>query len=269
MVDDNQTSRNLLAELLLNWGARPSVADGSESAARLLGRAATEGRPFRLLLLDAGLPVSPALPRDHPGLAGEIVAMMGSRELSQKQEAFRALGITLQLTKPVLPEPLLEALRTALSGKAPSASVPHLSQSPPPAAPRQALRILIAEDNLTNQILIQRILSNWGHQSHIAANGQEAVALWERESFDLILMDLEMPVMGGIEATRIIRSRENGSARHIPIFALTAHVLSHVREQCMVEHMDGYLTKPLRPAELRAAIEAITLQSRHSNPIGA
>jgi CheY-like chemotaxis protein len=268
-VDDNQTSRNLLAELLLNWGARPSVADGSESAARLLGRAATEGRPFRLLLLDAGLPVSPALPRDHPGLAGEIVAMMGSRELSQKQEAFRALGITLQLTKPVLPEPLLEALRTALSGKAPSASVPHLSQSPPPAAPRQALRILIAEDNLTNQILIQRILSNWGHQSHIAANGQEAVALWERESFDLILMDLEMPVMGGIEATRIIRSRENGSARHIPIFALTAHVLSHVREQCMVEHMDGYLTKPLRPAELRAAIEAITLQSRHSNPIGA
>ncbi|MCX6630785.1 MAG: response regulator, partial [Candidatus Solibacter sp.] len=266
VVDDNRTNRDLFAELLQAWGARPSLADGSDSATTLLEQAFVEGRPFRFLLLDAGLPGSAAFhlastARSHPGLAGETVTMMGSRELSQKQEHFRALGVALQLTRPVLPGPLLDALRQALSGEVPSASVSQLTESRPPVAPAQALRILIAEDNLTNQTLITRVLSKWGHEPQIAANGQEAVDLWGREAFDLILMDLEMPVMGGVEATRVIRSRENGPGHHIPIFALTAHVLNNIREQCAQEDMDGYLSKPLRLAELRAAIEGITVQS--------
>ncbi len=107
--------------------------------------------------------------------------------------------------------------------------------------------------------MISLVLSKRGHESRIAANGREAVDLWEREPFDLILMDLQMPVMEGIEATRIIRGKEKLSRRHIPIFALTAHALTSFREQCAREGMDGYLTKPLRLAELDAAIESASL----------
>jgi two-component system sensor histidine kinase/response regulator len=203
VVDGSQTNRELLAELLDNWGGRPSLADGIATALRYLERAHAEGHPFRLLFLDARLPESDVgdfvvAAGSHRGLAGEIVAMTGSRELSQKQEFFRSHGITLQLPKPVLTERLAEVLRTALSGHVPAAAPVPLCASLPPVAKTQSLRILVAEDNLTNQKLIQRLLTNWGHQPKIAVNGQVAVDLWERETFDLILMDLEMPVMGGV-----------------------------------------------------------------------
>ena len=117
----------------------------------------------------------------------------------------------------------------------------------------------MVEDNHTNQILITKLLSRWGHRPALAENGAEAVEVCEREVFDLILMDLQMPVMGGIEATRILRAREKSSGGRTPIYALSAHASSNFREQCAREGMDGYLTKPLRVPEVLAVLNSLIL----------
>jgi CheY-like chemotaxis protein len=130
----------------------------------------------------------------------------------------------------------------------------------------RSLRILVGEDNPANQLLISRLLAKRGHSVELAGNGREVVDAWQRSAYDLILMDLQMPVMGGIEATREIRSREKATAEHIPILALTAHVVGPFREQCAREGMDGYLTKPIRPVELDLEIRQIADSSPILHP---
>lgn len=119
-------------------------------------------------------------------------------------------------------------------------------------------KILVAEDNPINQRLATHILKNWGHSVVVTSTGRQAVEAWESEPFDLILMDIQMPDMDGLEATRVIRAKESGTARHTPIVAMTAHVMSGDRENCLTAGMDEYLTKPIRREELREAIEKLT-----------
>jgi CheY-like chemotaxis protein len=123
---------------------------------------------------------------------------------------------------------------------------------------RAARRILVAEDNRINQMLATRILQKDGHSTVLAANGKDAVAAFSRESFDLVLMDVQMPEMNGLEATAAIRLRERGTGRRIPIVALTAHAMSGDRERCLAAGMDGYLSKPLEAAELLRVIDELT-----------
>ena len=274
VVDQNKSNRDVCGEMLRHWSALPSLADGPEAATGLLQSAAAQCRPFRLMILDAGLPNAGAFrlaaaARSHAGLAGEIVILMGSRQLSQKQHIFRSLGITRLLTKPLLSKALMETLLQALSVQPPRNPAPREEMPPNPVTNSKNLRILVAEDNVTNQTLIERILSKWGHRPHIAANGREAVDVCAREAFDLVLMDLEMPVMGGFEATRLIRSREAETGSRLPIFALTAHALNNLREQCLREDMDGFLSKPIRSAELRSAIQGVIERADNGSPAKA
>jgi CheY-like chemotaxis protein len=122
--------------------------------------------------------------------------------------------------------------------------------------PGSSLRILLAEDNLVNQRLATRLLEKRGHFVVLAANGREAVTAFEKESFDLVLMDLQMPEMDGFEATAAIRAKEKSTGKHLPIVALTAHAMKGDREKCLASGMDGYLTEPIRPQELDEVLES-------------
>src|SRR5205823_6328444 len=123
-----------------------------------------------------------------------------------------------------------------------------------PALPRRRLRVLLAEDNAVNQKLMVRLLEKWGHQVTVAANGQEALAATEREPFDLVLMDVQMPEVGGFEATAAIRAREKQTGGHLPVVAMTAHAMEGDRERCLAAGMDDYLPKPIQAHELLAVL---------------
>jgi CheY-like chemotaxis protein len=140
----------------------------------------------------------------------------------------------------------------------------------PPALPMttRPLRVLLVEDGLANQKLAVGMLQRWGHHVSIANNGQVAVDLWQEQAFDLILMDLQMPVLDGISATRIIRQREQQRGGHIPIIAMTAHAIKGDRERCLAAGMDGYLSKPVRRQELAQAIEPLLADDQRANGAG-
>src|ERR1017187_7537593 len=129
-------------------------------------------------------------------------------------------------------------------------------RSPVEPSPSAALRILLAEDNKINQFVARRLLEKHGHTVTVAGNGYEAVSLLDREAFDVVLMDVQMPDMDGFEATAAIRVKENGTGRHIPIIAMTAHAMKGDQERCLQAGMDGYVPKPITPAVLFSAIEA-------------
>jgi CheY-like chemotaxis protein len=158
------------------------------------------------------------------------------------------LRVAAQLTKPVKQSDLLTAIIAAL-GLADHAHHGHASRSRP-ARTRRSLRILLAEDSLVNQKLAVGLLTKWGHHVCVACNGEEAVAASESDDHDLVLMDVEMPAMDGLQATRAIRQREQTSGRHLPIIAMTAHAMTGDREKCVAAGMDGYVSKPMRQFEL-------------------
>jgi CheY-like chemotaxis protein len=156
------------------------------------------------------------------------------------------------LTKPVKQSELMDAILTASGAPAPAAAVPAAS---PHGQPRRALRILVAEDNATNQRLVVALLAQWGHAVTVANDGREAVALSGQSDFDVILMDVQMPEMNGLDATAAIRERERGGAGHVPIIAMTAHAMAGDRDQCLEAGMDAYVSKPLRAADLFDTLE--------------
>jgi CheY-like chemotaxis protein len=179
-----------------------------------------------------------------------------------------ALGVSGYLCKPVLPEALGRALEAALVGIAPDSLSEEADGAPAPTfagpqaqsaeQPHRTLRILVVEDNATNRRIVKLNLESWNHTVFSAENGAEAVDLVRKEWFDLVLMDMQMPVMGGIEATQIIRSHElETGCERMPIIALTANVLKGVKEECLAAGMDDYVSKPVRQNELRAAIERV------------
>jgi CheY-like chemotaxis protein len=262
VVDDHLTNRRILEDTLTRWGMRPTLADGGQSALDALERAREVGTTFRLVLLDARMPdldgfTLAARIKQHPDLAGATIMMLSSADQLGDAARCRELGIHRYLTKPVKQSELLEAILTHL-GSAPSRGRP-LAASPTRAEKgSRSLRILIAEDNAVNQRMILRTLERQGHSVVLAENGQRALGALEREAFDLILMDVQMPAMSGLEATAAIRERERFTEVHIPIVGLTAHAMAGDRERCLAAGMDGYVTKPISPKELFEQIEALT-----------
>jgi PAS domain S-box-containing protein len=266
VVDDNASNRRILEEMLRQWGMRPTSAASGEAGLRLVTEARQEETPFRLLLLDVCMPGMDGFElveriRESHQDAGATVMMLTS--LGQRGDAARCreLGIAAYLTKPIGQSSLLDGILTAL-GKAlpegagnPLVTVHSLREEPRP------LRILLAEDNRVNQRVASRMLEKRGHAVTIAGNGREALAALDGEGghpFDLVLMDLQMPEMGGFEATAAIREQELTSGRHLPIIALTAHALEGDRESCLRAGMDGYLSKPLKAEDLLAAVDTVT-----------
>jgi CheY-like chemotaxis protein len=256
VVDDTATNRQILDEMLRHWHMEPTLARSAASALDLLRTSLQAGAPYRLVLTDAHMPdvdgfMMTESMRQDPTLAATKVIMLTSGDRPEDAVHCERLGIANYLLKPVKQSELLEAIERTLGVMMPKAELHRAADETPPA---RALRILLAEDSVVNQKLAVALLTRQGHTVNIANNGKEAVAAVGRESFDVILMDIQMPEMDGLEATAAIREKEIPAGRHTPIIAMTAHALKGDRERCLEAGMDGYVTKPIRPQDLYEAV---------------
>ena len=257
VVEDHGASRQALVALLRHWNADVHEAATGESAVDLAIQASQAGKPFGLALVDDTLPGADSYAiaariREHVAPAGSVVMMVGSRVRPGDEAARGDADAFSRLAKPVKESELMDAARAACV-RDPSAAALEPRPADAPGS-RVELSILLVEDNPVNRRLAQRILEREGHQVALAENGLMALEALEKARFDLVLMDLQMPVLDGIETTLAIRTRERATEAHVPIIALTAHAMARDRERCMGAGMDGYLTKPIRPAMLLDAI---------------
>jgi two-component system sensor histidine kinase/response regulator len=258
IVDDNQTNRTILLEMLTEWGVRAEAVGGAGVALAALDRARTAHHPFDLVITDLHMPETDGFGlveavRKNPLSAYLPVIMLSSGSLPRDRDRCRDLAIVICLTKPVQPSELLDALLNELTKTKPDSAKAIVVQQPI-GDQRPALKILIAEDNAVNRLLGKRLLEKYGHTIVCVENGQEALTAIARETPDLVLMDVQMPVMDGLQAIRTVRAKEQTSGLHLPIIALTAHAMKGDRERCLDAGADDYLAKPIRAAELFAAL---------------
>ena len=260
VVDDNATNRRILEEMLTSWQMRPTmVASGAEALSEL-ERARDTGTPYPLVVLDALMPEMDGFTlaeriRSQGDPAAPTLVMLSSAAHTDHAERSRTCGVACYATKPVKQSDLLDVITTALGEPAATPRRSVGAAADVSSASSRPRRILLAEDNEVNQKLAVRWLRKWGHSVVVAGNGREALARLEEEAFDLILMDVQMPEMGGLETTAAIRAQEKSPAARVPILAMTAHALKGDRERCMAAGMDGYIAKPIRPQEMFHAIE--------------
>jgi len=255
LVDDNATSRRMMVESLVSWGLSVTAVDDAPSALIAIEGAIAAGKVPRLIIVDLSMSAVDGFAlmesiRRYPELSGTRAMMLNSA--GQRGDAMRCkeLGVAAYLSKPVIPsdlhQSLLRVLREAPLGGPPAGLVTRHSL-------REA-RILLAEDSVVNQRLATRLLEKQGHTVVVAHNGREAVAAVARDLFDVVLMDVEMPIMNGLEATAAIRESEVLNGRHIPIIAMTAHAMKGDRERYLAAGMDDYVSKPIQPKELYDAV---------------
>jgi PAS domain S-box-containing protein len=263
IVDDNDVNRRILAAQVSGWGMTATVVARGGAAIEALTAAAQDHRPFDLVLLDANMPdmdgfeVAAEVAK-HPELSGATVMMLSSSGEYGDQSRCAELGIAAYLTKPVYAANLLAAIERAIGAK-PSAAAPLPATSRAGVlamgAPGVCARILLVEDNVVNQQVASGLLTRRGHHVTVVENGREALDRLDRETFDLVLMDLQMPVLGGLDATVAIRLHERATGQHVRVVAMTAHALNSDRERCLAAGMDGYLSKPIDPFLLFSVVE--------------
>ena len=257
VVDDNASNRRILKEILTNWHMKPTLANsGAEALNALDTRNSTNN--FALVLLDVHMP-------DMDGFAvaeqirnsykhqGIKVVLLTSASRPNDVARCHELGVSGYLSKPVKQSELFDAIVTAMAEPS-RKHERHENVSASIQPPERSLRVLLAEDNPVNQTLAMRILEKLGHKVQVVNDGKEAIGRAQAEDFDLIFMDVQMPEMDGFEATTAIRAAEAGTGKHVPIVAMTAHAMKGDREKCLSVGMDGYLSKPIRIAELKQAI---------------
>ena len=258
VVDDNKTNRLILQEMLNNWRMNPTVTDSGQSALVEMDRAAKAGEPFHLALLDGMMPQMDGFElaeqiRRVPGLSQTTLIMLSSAGNYADSTRCRELGIDYSLMKPVKQSELLDSIVAALSVA--TADEAGAAIAPDKPAGTTHLHILLAEDGLVNQKVAVSLLEQRGHKVTVANNGRQAIAALDSESFDVVLMDVQMPTMDGFEATAAIREKEKASGGHIPIIAMTAHAMKGDCERCLQAGMDGYIAKPIRAKDLYETIE--------------
>lgn len=261
IVDDSKINRRILEEITGAWQMLPTTADSGASALDELERAADRGEPFRLVLLDTMMPTMDgfALAEEihkRPDLGKPAMIMLSSAGMEDSIRRAKEYGVSRHLTKPVKQYDLLDAVTKVLGIAGASGWTDHEISAPAPRKGR-SLHLLIAEDGVINQKVALRLLERRGHTATIAENGREALAALDKEAFDLVLMDIQMPEMDGFEATASIREKETDTNTHIPIIAMTAHAMKGDREQCLAAGMDGYIAKPIRAKKLYEVIENV------------
>jgi two-component system, sensor histidine kinase and response regulator len=248
VVDDNATNRRILQEMLSRWQMRPTTVESGRQALARLEQAREQGEPFAMVLLDAHMPemdgftVAMHMQQD-PALAGTTILMLSSADLAGDTARCREVGIARHLMKPITQAELWDAILTALGGAAHTpAALPTVSPLTEPSADRP-LHILLAEDNRVNQRIALHTLEKQGHTVVVVGDGQAALTALAQAPFDLVLMDIQMPVLDGLAATAAIRAQEQTQGAHVPIIAMTAHAMCGDRERCLAAGMDGYVTK--------------------------
>jgi CheY-like chemotaxis protein len=251
--------------MLTRWGMKPTAVEGGRAALQALEVAKSTGRPFPLVLLDGQMPemdgftLAERIKKDT-GLVGATIMMLTSTGHLGDAARCRELGISAYLVKPIRQGELLQAICDVLNlsteKKAPLVTRHSLQEA------RSRSRVLLVEDNMVNQTLAVRLLEKRGYIVSAAGDGRQAVTTLEKEEFDVVLMDVQMPEMDGFEATAAIREREQSTGRHIPIIAMTAHALKGDEDRCLAAGMDAYISKPIRTNELFATIEKVLDKSR-------
>jgi two-component system sensor histidine kinase/response regulator len=247
IIDDNATNRRVLGEQTRQWKMKPHMCDSGESGLAELSRAASEGNPYRLLLLDEQMPGMDGMEvldriRRNPALKSVVIMMLTSCDQVRSAARCRQMGVETYLIKPISAADLLGSIRLAIGVHTPASTVtlPDAGISASPLS----LRILLAEDNLVNQRVAMTMLGKMGHRTTLATNGREALEQWRQSDFDLILMDVQMPEMTGLQATMQIR-REEAVGAHVPIVAMTASAMSEERDRCLAAGMDDFISKPV------------------------
>src|SRR5579864_1142385 len=252
IVNHNATSRKILEETLSWWGMR-AVAVDSVTA----GLAYLESNPCDVILLDSDMPDSDSLETMYrqagPARMRSVIAMLTSNDYHDRAVRCREVGAAASLVKPLRKSELAKAIAAILN---PDQQQDEETRqvAPPAAASPGPLRILLAEDNAVNQKLAVRLLEKSGHKVSVAGTGKDALRQVESSSFDVVLMDVQMPEMDGLTATRAIRQQERQTGRHLPIIAMTAHAMKGDRERCLEAGMDEYLSKPINSKELHQMI---------------
>ena len=255
VVDDNATNRQILMKMLSHWHTLPTAVESGAKAIVTLREAQGMGRVFPLILVDAQMPemdgfaLAECISR-NPGWSTATIMMLSSAGQRGDARRCRELGVAAYLTKPVRQGELLDAILTALGTRAMRVDSPVLVTRHSLRENSNHLRILLVEDNNVNQVFALRLLQKAGHTVALAGNGREALTALDRELFDVVLMDVQMPEMDGFEATAAIREKEKGSGNHLPIIAMTAHAMVGDKERCLAAGMDDYITKPIRRQEL-------------------
>jgi two-component system sensor histidine kinase/response regulator len=265
IVDDNFTNRCVLEGMLKRWGMRPTSVDSGLAALQALQVAKSAGHPFPLILLDGQMPemdgfMFAEIIHKDASLAGVMVMMLTSAGHPGDAARCRQVGIAAYLAKPIRQGELLEGICTLLQ-QSPEKKIEKLVTKHTLREVRNRTRVLLAEDNLVNQKLALRLLEKRGYEVTVSGDGQAALNELQKGSFDLVLMDVQMPEMDGFETTAAIREKEKLSGAHIPIIAMTAHSLKGDEERCIAAGMDAYVSKPIRTTELFATIERVLASS--------
>ncbi len=256
VVDDNPSSRRILDVQLKLWGLKPEVFGDADEALHAVRQAARTGGPPRVALVDILMPATDGVTlverlRETVDATTLPVILMSAAGRGVSSARAKGLGVVRFLTKPIKHADLLAALMEAVRPPAPAPAAPK-----PVTVEYPKYRILLAEDNVINQRLAVRVLQNRGQTVVVADDGEAALEALARESFDLVLMDVQMPGMNGFEATARVRGGEAGGGR-LPIIAMTAHALQGDRERCLAAGMDGFVAKPIDPEELFREIAAV------------
>jgi PAS domain S-box-containing protein len=262
IVDDNATNRLVFHEMTSLWGLEPTEVASGEHAVAELERAHHAGRPYKLILLDLQMPELDGFEvakriRENPIGSDLEILMLTSLGLKGDTERCKEVGIGVYLVKPVKQAELLDGIMLAL-GRPRTEKSPVITRHTIQDI-RRRLKILLAEDNIVNQKLALKMLEKRGHHVTMVSNGQEALDTLKTDRFDLVLMDVQMPQMDGLEATKRVRDSER-EEEHIPIIAMTAHAMKGDREMCLSAGMDDYVSKPIKADELFSVIERVVSQ---------
>lgn len=272
VVDDHPLSRQTLGELLASWGLEPTLASNAEEALEMLRVPTSPPDRYGMYLIDAVMPrvdgfqLAKTIRQEFPQLQVPILMLLSSNNRIKDLHMCEELGIRAHVTKPVNHSELFDIIAEFIEvlnahdnsgGRiAPQAQLVH-----------QSCNILLVEDSLFNQKLAVGLLEKHGHRVVVANNGLEGVEMLSEKDFDLILMDIQMPEMDGLEATRFIRENERGTGEHIPIIAMTAQAMMGDRERCLEAGMDAYLVKPIRARQLYETIDQILRDPEHTQAL--
>jgi PAS domain S-box-containing protein len=260
VVDDNATNRRILEEMLSHWGLKPTTVDSPYKAMKILEQARADGHAFKLLLSDVNMPGLDGYDfvqwvRKQPDLQSLVAMLLTSARTSGDAARAREINVAALLTKPIKQSTLLDAIGEVMGAQRASLAPPPAEDEPTAAS--APMKILLAEDHPPNQQLAVRLLERHGHSVVVANNGLEVLAALEKESFDLVLMDIQMPEMDGFTATEEIRRRESQTGAHLPIVAMTAHAMKGDAERCLAAGMDDYVAKPIRRKTLYQALQRV------------
>jgi PAS domain S-box-containing protein len=271
IVDDNQTNRRILEGMLKRWEMKSTSAESGPEALAQLSTARQQGEPYALILTDMHMPGMDGFAliekiRARPELGAAVIMMLTSAGHRGDGARCQELGVSAYLLKPIRQSELREAIARVLGARTQDGAIPLVTRYSLHDArdPATSLRVLVAEDNHVNQLLATRLLEKRGHLVVVTGNGREALAALEKNRYDLVLMDVQMPEMDGIQATMAIREKERhkGDGSHQPVIALTAHVMKGDQERCMAAGMDGYITKPISPRQLDEVLEKYLVARR-------